>query len=69
MDNSKYILNEISKGLQMGMDSISNITQKIGDQNLKDDLFFQYNEYYRFEESRCYFRRHQHNFNGLYIQE
>ena len=45
MDNSKYILNEISKGLQMGMDSISNITQKIGDQNLKDDLFFQYNEY------------------------
>ena len=45
MDNSKYILNEISKGLQMGMDSISNITQKIGDKNFKDDLLYQYNEY------------------------
>ena len=45
MDNSKYILNEISKGLQMGMDSISNITPKIGDKNFKDDLLYQYNEY------------------------
>ena len=36
MDNSKYILNEISKGLQMGMDSISNITPKIGDKNFNE---------------------------------
>lgn len=45
MDNSKYILNEIGKGLQMGLDSISNITEKVDDQELKDDLLNQYAEY------------------------
>ena len=45
MDNSKYILNEVGKGLQMGMDSISNITQKVDDANLKEDLLYQYSIY------------------------
>ena len=45
MDNSKYVLNEVGKGLQMGMDSISNITQKVNDANLKEDLLYQYSIY------------------------
>ena len=45
MSDSKYILNEIGKGLQMGLDSISNITEKVDDQNFKDDLLNQYAEY------------------------
>lgn len=45
MDNSKYVLNEVGKGLQMGMDSISNITQKVDDANLKEDLLYQYSVY------------------------
>ena len=45
MDNSKYVLNEVGKGLQMGMDSISNITQKVDYANLKEDLLYQYSVY------------------------
>lgn len=45
MDNSKYILNEVNKGIKMGMDSISNISEKVQDQNFKKDLQFQYNKY------------------------
>ena len=45
MDNSKYVLNEVGKGLQMGMDSTSNITQKVNDANLKEDLLYQYSIY------------------------
>lgn len=45
MGNEHYILNEIGKGLQMGMDSISNITEKVEDNNLKDTLLCQYDEY------------------------
>ena len=44
-NNSKYVLNEISKGLQMGIDSISNVSKKVEDSNLKEDLLFQSNEY------------------------
>ena len=45
MDNSQYILNEVNKGIKMGMDSISTISEKVGDKNFKDDLLFQYDKY------------------------
>ncbi|MCI8411542.1 MAG: hypothetical protein HFJ40_03725 [Clostridia bacterium] len=45
MDNSEYILNEVNKGIKMGMDSISNISDKVQDSNLKENLHFQYNKY------------------------
>lgn len=45
MDNPQYILNEINKGIKMGMDSISTISEKVGDQQFKDELLFQYNKY------------------------
>lgn len=45
MDNPKYILNEVNKGIKMGMDSISTVSEKVGDDNFKDDLLFQYDKY------------------------
>ena len=45
MNNPEYILNEVNKGIKMGMDSISNISEKVTDSNLKQDLQFQYNKY------------------------
>lgn len=39
------ILNEIHKGAKMGMDSISFVSEKVGDENFKDNLSFQYNQY------------------------
>ena len=45
MDNPQYILNEINKGIKMGMDSISTISEKVGDQQFKDELLFQYDKY------------------------
>lgn len=39
------ILDEIHKGAKMGMDSISFVSEKVGDENFKDNLSFQYNEY------------------------
>lgn len=45
MDNPQYVLNEINKGIKMGMDSISTISEKVGDNNFKDDLLFQYDKY------------------------
>ena len=45
MDSPGYILNEINKGIKMGMDSISTISEKVGDGNFKDDLLFQYDKY------------------------
>lgn len=45
MDSPEYILNEINRGIKMGMDSISTISEKVGDQNFKNDLLFQYNQY------------------------
>ena len=45
MDNPQYILNEINKGIKMGMDSISNITDKVQDSEFKDLLLFEYDRY------------------------
>lgn len=45
MNTPEYILNELNKGIKMGMDSISNISEKVIDNNLKDDLLFQYDKY------------------------
>ena len=45
MGNEQYILNSVNKGLKMGMDSISTISEKVGDNNFKDDLIYQYNKY------------------------
>lgn len=45
MDNNLQILDEVHKGLVMGMESISVITSKVGDRNFRDDLNYQYDEY------------------------
>ncbi len=46
MDTKKAkILDEVHKGLVMGMESISVIQSKVGDRNFRDDLNMQYNEY------------------------
>lgn len=45
MDNPQYILNQINTGIKMGMDSISNVSEKVTDENLKNDLLFQYDKY------------------------
>lgn len=39
------ILNEINKAAKMGMDSISYVLKKVGDENMKENLSFQYSEY------------------------
>ena len=39
------ILNEIHKGVTMGMASIETISEKVGDPNFKDNLSYQYNRY------------------------
>ena len=45
MDNNHYILNELNKGIKMGMDSISNVSEKVQDDRFKQDLKYQYDEY------------------------
>ena len=45
MDTNRYILNELNKGIKMGMDSISNVSQKVQDDRFKQDLKYQYDEY------------------------
>ena len=45
MNRPEYILNEINKGIKMGMDSISSIAEKVTDSQLKDDLQSEYNQY------------------------
>lgn len=46
MENKNvHVLNEVHKGLVMGMESISVIQAKVGDRNFRDDLNMQYNEY------------------------
>ena len=45
MNRPECILNEINKGIKMGMDSISSIAEKVTDDKLKDDLQFEYNKY------------------------
>ena len=42
---NNQILDEVHKGLVMGMESISVITSKVGDRNFRDDLNYQYDEY------------------------
>ena len=41
------ILNEINKAAKMGLDSISYVLKKVGDENMKENLTFQYTEYGR----------------------
>ena len=45
MDNNRYILNELNKGIKMGMDSIYNVSEKVQDDRFKQDLKYQYDEY------------------------
>lgn len=45
MDNNLYALNEIHKGLVMGMESLSVITDKVGDPEFKGNLEYQYRQY------------------------
>ena len=45
MNRPEYILNEINKGIKRGMDSISSIAEKVTDDQLKDDLQSEYNQY------------------------
>ncbi len=44
-NNNLETLNEIHKGLVMGMESLSVISEKVGDQNFKDNLDYQYKQY------------------------
>ena len=45
MDQPQYILNQVNQGIKMGMDSISNVSKKVQDSRLKDELLFQYDKY------------------------
>lgn len=39
------VLDEIHKGAKMGMDSLSYLSEKVSEPNLKDNLNFQYHQY------------------------
>lgn len=43
--NELDILDELNKGIKMGMDSISNVLQSVKDDNFKQVLLSQYNKY------------------------
>ncbi len=45
MDENVIVLNEIHKGLVMGMESISVVSSKVGDKTFKNVLETQYKEY------------------------
>ena len=45
MNNNLYALNEVHKGLVMGMESLSVITDKVGDAEFKGNLEYQYRQY------------------------
>ncbi|MCI8383599.1 MAG: hypothetical protein HFJ33_01815 [Clostridia bacterium] len=45
MESPGYILNEINKGIKMGMDSISNVSEKVQEDDFKKALKFQYDQY------------------------
>ena len=45
MDSPGYILNEINKGIKMGMYSISTVSEKVQDDRSKKDLKYQYDKY------------------------
>ena len=44
MDDLK-ILNELHKGITMGMSAIEDVSEKVSEPNFKDELSFQYNRY------------------------
>lgn len=54
------ILNELHKGITMGMSSIEEVSEKVSEQSFQDELSFQYNRYRdsldkvdaKFEEAR-----------------
>ena len=39
------ILNELHKGITMGMSAIEDVSEKVSEPNFKDELSFQYNRY------------------------
>lgn len=45
MNDENYVLNELNKWIKMGMDSISNVAEKVQDDNFKQDLKYQYDKY------------------------
>ena len=45
MDQPQYILNQVNQAIKMGIDSISNVSEKVQDSRLKDELLFQYDKY------------------------
>lgn len=45
MDNDLNVLNEVHKGLVMGMESISVVSSKVGDNEFKEVLDSQYEQY------------------------
>ncbi len=45
MDDNVIVLNEIHKGLVMGMESISVVSSKVGDESFRQVLDDQYNQY------------------------
>lgn len=45
MDENVVVLNEIHKGIVMGMESLSVVSSKVGDQSFKQVLDEQYNQY------------------------
>ena len=45
MNNENYVLNEINKGIKMGMDSISFVSEKVEDSQFKQVLDTEYNKY------------------------
>ncbi len=45
MDRPEYILDELTKGIKMGMDSISTISEEVCDKKLKQELASQYSAY------------------------
>lgn len=45
INHNLCVLDEIHKGAKMGMDSLSYISDKVSEPNLKDNLSFQYHQY------------------------
>ncbi len=45
MNKPEYILDELTKGIKMGMDSISTISEEVTNTDLKQDLIYQFSEY------------------------
>ena len=43
--NNIKVLDELHKGVKIGLDSISTLAKKVNDENFKKELSFQYNQY------------------------